>query len=283
MKNRGRIASLFLAILGLGLVVFVVFSHIRPLLPGVFDWIGRICLVFILLSAALLARRSERFQRYWPVLYAYFIAVVATSVDLYLPSINWLLHAMNISIQTPTGIALDKLDSSLIIIVSIIILTKLSGASLGSIYLKKGNLKEGLKTGCIAFLAAAACSIFVAKLFGAQDLRLARIGPWIPWITIFILGNACNEELLFRGLFLNKINPLLGKMAANLVLVLPFVLHHTGVTYTNDALMFLAYLVPLAFVWGLITQKTDSIWGSVLFHAGTDIPVILVIFSRLSV
>ncbi len=28
-------------------------------------------------------------------------------------------------------------------------------------------------------------------------------------------------------------------------------------------------------------QKTDSIWGSVLFHAGMDIPVMVGIFSNL--
>jgi uncharacterized protein len=53
------------------------------------------------------------------------------------------------------------------------------------------------------------------------------------------------------------------------------------VSYTPDALMFLAFLLPLALVWGWITQKTDGLWGAILFHAGTDIPVVLSIFSTL--
>jgi uncharacterized protein len=110
---------------------------------------------------------------------------------------------------------------------------------------------------------------------------LARILQWIPWILIFIAGNALNEELLFRGLFLRKIEPFIGKFHSNIVLAIPFVLHHTGVTYTNNALMFLAYLLPLALIWGWLIQKTDSLWASVLFHAGTDIPIALVIFSQL--
>ena len=282
MKNWLRNTILFAALLTLGLFVFVVLSHIRPMLPAPVDWIVRICLGAMLLSAALVSRKSMRFKKYGSVLYAFFIAVLATGVDYYLPTSQWLLNILNISIQTPAGIALDKLDSSLIIVGSIILLTKLSGDSLGQIFLQKGSLKKGLTIGIIAFLIAIAGSVFVATSFGAQNLSLARILPWLPWILIFILGNALNEELLFRGLFLNKISLLTGKIFANLVLVLPFVLHHTGVTYTQDALLFLAYLIPLAIAWGYITQKTDSIWGSVLFHAGTDIPIVLVIFSKLT-
>ena len=252
------------------------------MLPGALDWIGRICLIATLLALSLYFKKRTRFVRYWPVFYGFFIALLAISVDYYLPSSKWLLQALKLSIHSPAGIALDKVDSSLIIITSILLFTKLSGDNLGTIFLKRGDLKQGIRIGIIAFMISVAGSVFVAKLFGAQNLTLARILPWLPWILLFILGNALNEELLFRGLFLKKINVLLGKLWSNIVLIMPFVLHHTGVTYTNDALMFLVYLIPLAFAWGYITQKTDSIWGSVLFHAGTDIPVILVILSNLS-
>lgn len=53
------------------------------------------------------------------------------------------------------------------------------------------------------------------------------------------------------------------------------------VTYSADNLIFVAVLFPLALLWGYIMQKTDSIWGSVLFHAGMDIPIFLGIFSNL--
>jgi len=46
-------------------------------------------------------------------------------------------------------------------------------------------------------------------------------------------------------------------------------------------LIFLAVLVPLALAWGYLMQKTDSIWASILFHAGMDIPIMLGIFSNL--
>jgi membrane protease YdiL (CAAX protease family) len=271
----------FMFVLLLGLIIFVLFSHIRPMLDESSDRTFRICFVSALLLSALLARKSNRFKKYWEVLFAFFISASVTSVDYYFQSSKWLLSVLNIPIQTPAGIAIDKLDSSIIIIALIVVLTKISGNSLDSIYINRRNLKRGLTIGLIAFVIVAAGSVFIANIYGAQNLTLARILQWIPWIFIFIAGNALNEELLFRGLFLRKLEPFIGKFHSNFVLAIPFVLHHTGVTYTNDALLFLAYLLPLALIWGWLIQKTDSLWASVLFHSGTDIPIALVIFSQL--
>jgi hypothetical protein len=281
MSKRASKLFAFILVSLLGILVFVVFSHIRPVFAKTADLVGRIMLAVVLLTVSLVLRKKERFKPYSRILSAFFIAIVAISLDYYLPTVRLLLDSLNVSIQTPLGIALDKLDSSLIIILSIILLNRLFGEKLSSLYLKKGNLKKGLMIGIIAFIVCVSGSFFVAQLFGAQNLTLARILPWTPYILIFILGNAFNEELLFRGLFLEKVSGITGRFLSNLAISIFFVLHHTGITYTNDALMFLAYLLPLSLAWGYITQDTDSLLGSVLFHAGTDIPVVLVIFSRL--
>ena len=144
--------GLFILFLVFGFLIFVVFSHMRPMLPRYIDLIGRIALILGFLVGALLARRSRRFKRYWQVLFAYFIASLATTTDYYLPSRDWLLQLFHVSISTPAGIAVDKLDSSIIISISVILLAKASGSNLSSIYLKKGNLKKGLAIGAIAFL-----------------------------------------------------------------------------------------------------------------------------------
>ena len=282
MDKRRKSALPFLFYLIIGFVVFVVFSHIRPLFAWPMDLAGRLFLMTILLLASLKLKRMENYQRHSKVFYAFFTASVALCLDYYLPTSKWLLEAFRINIDTPMGIALDKFDSSMIIIVTILLLTRLSGGNLASLYLKKGDLKHGLTIGIIAFVISVLGSVYVANLFGAQNLTLERIYPWLPWILLFICSNALNEELLFRGLLLGKVQPTLGRFSSNLVLAIPFVLHHTGVTYTNDALLFLAYLLPLSLAWGYITQKTDSLLGAFLFHAGTDIPVILVILSRLT-
>lgn len=277
-----RTTAEFSLILILGFIVFDVFSHMRPIFDRNTDLAGRILLTAGLLILSLAARRNTRFKKYWPVLFAFFVSILAISADYYLAPGRWLLAHLQIPLQTPAGLAFDKLDSSLVIIGLILLLTKISGENLSSLYLTKGSVKKSLLIGAVAFVIAVSGSVFVANLFGAQDLRTEKILPWIPWILIFIFGNALNEELLFRGLFLQKMEPLLGRFLSNLAVAVPFVLHHTGVTYTSDALLFLAYLLPLSLAWGYITQKTNSLWGAVLFHAGTDIPVVLVIFSKLS-
>jgi membrane protease YdiL (CAAX protease family) len=47
-------------------------------------------------------------------------------------------------------------------------------------------------------------------------------------------------------------------------------------------IMFMLFLFPLALAWGYLMQKTDSLWGSFIFHAAMDIPVVLGLFSTLS-
>ncbi len=279
---KGLLAAFFVVFLAAGLLLFVLFNHIKPLLPQPADIAGRMVLIAALLASALLARRSRRWEKYWRILFAGFAAALAAAIDLYLPSRDLLLQALRIPIQSPAGIALDKLDSSLIIILSIIVLTRISGDGLGSIFLQRGNLRLGLAIGLIAFAVFAAGSIPVSEMFfGGRDLTWQKAAAWSPWILIFVLGNAFNEELLFRGLFLRKFEPFAGRFLSNLAIAIPFTLHHTGVSYAPDVLMFLAILIPLALAWGYLMQKTDGIWGSVLFHAGTDIPVVLALFSSL--
>ena len=114
----------------------------------------------------------------------------------------------------------------------------------------------------------------MASLFNAQNLSLSRILPWVPWILIFVLANAAMEEILFRGLFLKKLAPFVGRFTANLLVAIVFTLIHGFTAYSADNLIFLAILFPLALTWGWVMQKTEGVWGSILFHAGMDIPIL---------
>ena len=269
--------------LACGLLVFVVFSHYYPIFSGSLDLYGRIGVTLFFLVAALLARSSQRLHRYWQVLFAFGTACAAISVDYLLGLSKWLLPALSIGAETPAGWAIDKLESSLLSVVVILALTLASRQSLASLYLRRGRLWLGLVVGLAVFVVMVATAIPLAELqFGGSNLSWQRILPWTPWVLIFILANAFNEELLFRGLFLGRLEPFMGKFAANLLMAIPFTLMHTGANYTPDVLLFLGMLFPLSLAWGWLMQKTDSIWGSVLFHAAMDIPIVLGIFSSLS-
>jgi membrane protease YdiL (CAAX protease family) len=266
-------------VLAIGLAVFVVLSNYRPMLPRSVDLFARVSVALVLLVTALLAHRSTSLRAYWPLLFAFFIACLVISLDLY--TSYWMLNTIRADFNTSAGDALMKAKTGVLIVGTTLLLTRASGASMGSIYVQKGNLRQGLMIGLIAFGAAAVASIPLARfMFGGNDLNLARILPWIPWLLIFVLANAANEELLFRGLFLRKLEPFFGPWTSNILIAILFTLYHSGVRYTPDLLMFLASLPPLALAWGYIMRKTDSLWGSILFHAGMDLPIMLGLWSN---
>jgi hypothetical protein len=230
--------------------------------------------------SALLLRRSRRFNKYWLVFFAFFIASFAQALDYYFN--DWSLSLLGLDTKTPEGIAVSKLESTLMIVIPILLFTMVSGGNLASIFLQKGKLRSGLIIGLTVFIAIAAISIPWAKWqYQTGDLSLSRVVPWIPWILLFVLANGINEELLFRGLFLRKLEPHLGAFPANLCMAIPFTMLHIGVDYTQNSLMFLAFLLPLGLVLGYVMQKTNSIIGSWLIHASVDISVALALFSAL--
>ena len=237
-------------------------------------------MILLLLIAVVLIRKSTHFEKYWQVFLG--LLVMATAVSLDWVFASYLMDSLGVNGKTPLSFALLKLNECVVVVCSVILLTRISGGSLGSIYIQKGNLKQGLIIGGIAFFVCVAGSIPMTSLmFKPGDLTFARIISWIPWILISVLANATQEELLFRGLFLRKLQPFFGKFLSTLLIVFVFTLLHKGISYTANDLIFLAVLLPLGLAWGTIMQKTDSVWASILFHAGTDIPIFLSIFSNL--
>jgi uncharacterized protein len=284
--ERIVVALLFIAIGG---AIMIVFKPWGPLflvarfgdhLGSVYDYLGRVGVSALLLLVAVNLRRNKRLEKYWQIFFAFFILLVALTISLVFGS--FLFASLGVTDSVPVGWALPKLNETILIVLVVILFTRLSGGSLGSIYIQNGNLKLGLIIGIVTFLLAAAGSIPMAYLlFNGNNLTLARIIPWIPWLLVTVLVNGALEEILFRGLFLRKLEPFVGKFLSNFLIAVVFTVLHQGSSYTSDQYIFLVVLFPLALAWGYITQKTDSIWGSILFHAGMDIPIFLGIFSNL--
>jgi membrane protease YdiL (CAAX protease family) len=180
----------------------------------------------------------------------------------------------------------DKLSQAIPIVLSIILLTRLAGDNLGSIFLKRGNLRWGLTFGLISFGVFAGLFVFIAVLqssgpasqgLWASGFDLATISAALPWMLVFCFTNSIMEELWFRGIFLGKLTPLLGTAASIIATALVFGVTHLAGTYIlpSQAIIFAAIVVTLGMVNGWVMLKTGSIWGSVLFHAGYDLLVII--------
>ena len=145
-----------------------------------------IVLSALFLLVAFLARNRKSLRRYWQIFFAFFIASLAILFDLFL----------NMPSDTKNGLVLDMLLSTSIIVSTIIILTKVSGNPLGSIFLRRGRLKMGLIFGLIGFFFFALTAIPAAQyLFQGRNLGLDRVIAWLPWILPIVLLNGVREEL----------------------------------------------------------------------------------------
>jgi len=273
--------------IGLGLLITTVFSPWRPILPEqygtpgrIYDYLGRIGLIVTLAIALVLIKRMRNPENYSQLMLGFLIMAGAVTLDWICA--HYLIYYLHTEETAPIGWAMKKLNECFVIVGAVILFTRLSGQTFGSIYIQKGNIKQGLLIGSILFIAAAAGSVPMANLmFNAKDLALARIQPWIPWILIYVLANAAMEEILFRGLFLRKLQPFLGKFFSNFLIAFVFTFLHGTVNYAADQFIFAVIVFPLALLWGYLMQKTEGVWGSILFHAGMDIPIMLGIFSNL--
>lgn len=270
--------ALFFAIVGLTLTAIL--SPFTPMLDKrTLGYLGRIGLTFLLAIAILIMKKTGIFAKYLQIVQGLFI--MSLSITLIWVFGMFILESLPLNENSILGYVLPKIQDMVIVYVMVLFFTRVFGNSFGSVFIQKGNLKLGLWIGIIAFLVAAAGSIPMAKLlFNATNLTLDRVVSWAPYILIFVLANAAMEELLFRGLFLKKLEPFYGKFLSNFLIALIFTGLHGMATYTSDKYIFLAVLLPLALLWGYVMQKTDGIWGSILFHAGMDIPIMLGIFSN---
>ncbi len=259
-----------------GFVIFGATMTFAPLLSKWANYTTRTGLLVVFAGLWWAARADRPLSRFRPVCFAYFTATLALSLG-YLFG-NWGLWFFGLTTQTPTGIAVAKFSEASLIVVGVLVTAKLCGENLPSLYIRKGRLLLGLTVG---FLAAAVCAVLSLQQPATKILGVAKLAPLIPWILLFVASNGFMEELVFRGLFLGRYKPLLGSWLAILSTALVFTLAHMQVSYTPDIIAFLVVLLGLAIAWGWLMQRTESLWGSALFHAGADLLIILPIFKSL--
>ena len=179
--------------------------------------------------------------------------------------------------KDPSGRAVIKVTDAVILLLTVVVLGKLLRIDFDSIYLRKGTrLRLALAIGLAGFALMAVFAVVEAH---SMDITNRRLLGWLPWILSFVLANGFFEELMYRGLFLRKFEPLLGPPLANLLIAFVFAAGHAGVTYSADILVFVAITFVFALIWGYLMQKTGTLWGSALFHAGADTLIIIGIFA----
>ena len=241
-------------------------------------------LAMLLLALSLLFRRTTRLGSYWPVAYALFVAAFANALSWNLG--NWLARLLPPLHAPALALAVDKLSQAIPVTAAILLLTLLVDDDLAALLLRGGDRAKSLRFGLISFSVWAVLFAVIAVLpansttttgLFAGGVPLSRIVAALPWFLVFVFANAIMEELWFRGVFLKKLHPLLGTLVTIVVTAFVFALPHAGARYAAPAeqILFSVVVLTLGLVNAWAMLQTKNIWGSVLFHAGYDLMVVI--------
>ena len=282
--HRGYRFAVFALFLAGGLMIFLFGNNWTSRFPTNDSLLYKWSLPVLFLAIAGVLRRSKRWAECAAIAFA--LCIAAFAVALQRACGNWLKPLLPPTAGAAPALAAEKLAEAIPVVLAILLLTRLAGNDLGSLFLKRGNLRWGLRFGLISFAVWAALFAVIAVLGAnapasqglfAAGVPLTVIGAATPWMLVWAFTNSLMEELWFRGVFLKKLRPVLGAAAAVLATALVFAAPHFGGSYitAGERLLFSGIVFALGLVNGWVMLRTDSIWGSVLFHAGYDLLVII--------
>ncbi len=256
-----------------GFLIFALTITFVPLLPAWMNYAGRCALLCVFAGLWWTARGEQSLSRFRPIFFAYFTTVFSLSLGFFIG--DWGPWLFGLNMQTPEGIAVAKFSSASLIVIGVLGTARLCGENWGSLYIRKGRLRLGMSVGAVG---AGACLLLALRQAAVSSVGSSKLASLAPWILLFVVANGLMEELLFRGLFLGRYEGLIGTWPAIISTALSFTLAHMQVKYAPELIPFLVVLLGLSIAWGWLMQKTRSLWGSAIFHAGADLLIILPIF-----
>lgn len=252
------------------LVVFFVNMTFKSVIQPPILLILQLSIIALLALLCFLFKKKGQ-AAYQDIAFSFLAASVAlTTVSFFS------IEQFGVAINTPHGIAFAKLTDSAIIVAMIVFLFRFSKHSFDSIYIGKGRLALGISIGLVTF----AGMLLLGSTKPGNEHCISVLIAYLPWILLFVFPNAIMEELLFRGIFLKKMIPLIGAPLAILVTSIVFALAHMHVTYQDSSQIigFVAIVFIFGILWGSTMYKTNSLIAPVLFHAGADVIIILDVF-----
>jgi membrane protease YdiL (CAAX protease family) len=262
--------GLFIVFLACGLAVLLFGSNYFEVFPTNKNLTYNLTLSAVSLVIAVWFKFDQLWKKYWQIAFAFFIASFVITTTLLIG--NWnitILGWFNVTEDTSQWQAINKVYEMLMVVVPIIVLTKLSGADLGSIFLKRGNLKMGLGIGGLVFVfLSTAAFMFSATRFTSMKL----LGDAVVWGLVFSFANSFMEELWLRGIFLKRFTLLLGVGGSVLLTSIVFALMHGFAFYFMPTALpfFVLNTLSLGLACGYLMMKADNIWGAILIHAASD-------------
>ena len=292
VEQRPRLGiakQLLLAILCLGSGVAPLVARWIP--DGMTKIAYSLLLTLIFLTLTLLARKKSPRRIVWELPFAFFVLALVQVLYDFSPYFGtYVLHetpiAGNPLASTLFGTLAVQLYETFAAIIPVIVLTRVSGMGLGSIYARKGRLSRWFIVVVAAFLVfyLLAATGLSSGLFPTNgSLTPGRMLALTPALLVMVISNGFQEEFLLRGLFLQKYEDFFGAKVSNVLQAAVFAIWHLGVTYTPGAVFFIVVFVfPLGLFAGYLMRHTNGILAPGLFHAGSDIPIFLAFLSYVS-
>lgn len=254
-----------------GFLVCVLGANYFSVFPTNDSQVYRAILAAVFLGVAVFLRWKRIFMSYSHIAFAFFVATLAFSLTSgAVGTTGSLLKSLGLTASMPEFIALAKVIEMLVVVTAILVAARLWGFSLGALYLKRGRLGMSLFIGTAMMTINTATGIVTGAVMGQMgEVLLARL----PWALLFALANGLMEELWFRGLFLRPFAAVIGMPGAIVVTSIVFTVMHAAATYMNpvEAILFQMIIFPMALLFGYLMHKSDTLWGSALFHAGSDV------------
>lgn len=278
------------------LAILCLFAGVAPLACR---WISNdvarfssiLLITVVFLAFTRVARKTSILRKYWELSFAFFILAFVQLLNNFVPYFGlYILQeapvAGNPLSSTVSGTVLIQLVETVIALGSVIVLTKVSGMSLDSIYARNGKIGRWFAFSIIVFvliyllMATGHTSRFIPT---NRTLTLDRFLTLTPPLLALVISNGFQEEILFRGLFLQKYTIFFSPRVSIILQAIVFSIAHLGITYTPSALIFIILFVfPLGLFTGYLMRATKGVTTPAIFHAGVDIPIYLAFLSYVS-
>lgn len=112
-----------------------------------------------------------------------------------------------------------------------------------------------------------------ASLLGREGIALQAVARDLPWLGPACLLQAFAQELQFRGMLLGALERVARPGVALVVQAAFFGVAHLAIQYPGPVGPFIPVTFGFGLLFGIVVQRTNSLWPAVLIHAAADIAI----------
>jgi membrane protease YdiL (CAAX protease family) len=107
-----------------------------------------------------------------------------------------------------------------------------------------------------------------------STLTLDQFLALTPALLVVSMSNGFTEEVVVRGLLLQKFNAFFNPPVSNVLQAIIFSSAHAGITYSPSVLLFIVlYVFPLGLATGYLMRATKGILVPGIFHGTLDMGI----------